>query len=273
MFPVILHIHPWQPLPELEDLGALHATGQGSGGPLPVAEAGPAAGGRKPAPDIGAAAHYQPIAAQAITASEPRPLFPVETPSSHAPDTFIPDEPEVVALVERAVTARDQEAFGALYDLYLTRIYRYLYFRAGSQPDAEDLAELVFLKAWEAIDRFRWQGRPFVAWLYRLAHNVLVDHLRQRRPIVSLTDDEHPLDLPSEAAAGELARQLDADVLARAISQLTVEQQEVIVLKFIEGLDNVQIALSMDKREGAIRALQLRALLSLRRILQTSSQS
>lgn len=243
--PVMLPRDACPTLSELEELGAL--------------------------PLSGAASHDQLIATQAITATKPTPLFPLKTPSSQAPDQFIPDEPEVVALVQRATT-RDQEAFGALYDLYLTRIFRYLYFRAGSQPEAEDLAELVFLKAWEAIDRFRWQGRPFVAWLYRLAHNVLVDHLRQRRITVSLTDDEHPLDLPSEAAAGEMARQLDADVLARAISQLTAEQQEVIVLKFIEGLDNVQIALSMNKREGAIRALQLRALLSLRRILQPSSQ-
>jgi RNA polymerase sigma-70 factor (ECF subfamily) len=173
-----------------------------------------------------------------------------------------------VALVDRAVASHDQAAFGDLYELFVDRVYRYLYFRTGSQAEAEDLTEQVFLKAWEAIGRFRWQGRPFIAWLYRLAHNALVDHVRARRPTLSLTNEDHPIELVSDDAAQELARSLDADVLARAIAELTEDQQQVIVMKFIDGLDNAQIAAALDKREGAIRALQLRALLSLRRVLE-----
>jgi RNA polymerase sigma-70 factor (ECF subfamily) len=191
-----------------------------------------------------------------------------ETEACQTPDTRIPDDPAVVALVDRAVATRDQAAFGALYDRFLGQVYRYLYYRTGSQAEAEDLTEQVFLKAWEAIDRFRWQGRPFLAWLYRLAHNVHVDHLRRRRQTISLNDDERPIDLASEAATAELAQRLDAEVLARAVRQLTPEQQQVIILKFMDGFDNAQIAQVMDKREGAIRALQLRALMSLRRILE-----
>ena len=196
-------------------------------------------------------------------------LSGVDTPP--APDNSTPDDPEVVALVNRAV-ARDPEAFGALYDRFLDRVYRYLYFRLRSQADAEDLTEQVFLRAWEAIGRFRWQGRPFLAWLYRLAHNLLVDHHRAQRPSSSLDDDERPLQLASTAAEGELSQALNASVLSGVIRQLTPEQQQVIVLKFIDGLDNAEISAILDKREGAIRALQLRALLSLRRLLEEQGE-
>ncbi len=183
-----------------------------------------------------------------------------------------PDDPTVVALVNRVVVSRDPNAFGELYDRYVERVYRYLYFRSGSHPEAEDLTEQVFLKAWEAIGRYRWQGRPFLAWLYRLAHNTHIDHVRTQKPTTSLNNDERPVELASNAAQVELARTLDADLLARALGQLTPEQQQVIVMKFIEGMDNEQIAASMDKREGAIRALQMRALMSLRRVLELQGE-
>jgi RNA polymerase sigma-70 factor (ECF subfamily) len=180
-----------------------------------------------------------------------------------------PDDPAVVALVDRVTSTRDANAFGELYDRFVERVYRYLYFRTGSQPEAEDLTEQVFLKAWEAIGRYRWQGRPFLAWLYRLAHNAHIDHVRTSKPVTSLNNDEHPIDVASTAASVELGRLLDADVLARALRQLTPEQQQVIIMKFIQGFDNEHIAELMDKREGAIRALQMRALMSLRRILDS----
>ncbi len=183
-----------------------------------------------------------------------------------------PDDPLVVALVNRVVVSRDANAFGELYDRYVERVYRYLYFRTGSHPEAEDLTEQVFLKAWEAIGRYRWQGRPFLAWLYRLAHNTHIDHVRTQKPTTSLNNDERPLELASHAAQVELARTLDADLLSRALGQLTPDQQQVIVMKFIEGMDNDQIAASMDKREGAIRALQMRALMSLRRVLELQGE-
>ena len=183
-----------------------------------------------------------------------------------------PDDPRVVQLVNRVVISKDPNAFGELYDRFVERVYRYLYFRTGSHPEAEDLTEQVFLKAWEAVGRYRWQGRPFVAWLYRLAHNSHIDHVRSQRPTTSLTNDERPLELASPAAAVELARALDADLLSRALGELTVDQQQVIVMKFIDGLDNEQIAQSMDKREGAIRALQMRALSSLRRVLESQGE-
>jgi RNA polymerase sigma-70 factor (ECF subfamily) len=173
-----------------------------------------------------------------------------------------------VALVNRVVVSRDPSAFGELYDVFVERVYRYLYFRTGNHPEAEDLTEQVFLKAWEAIERYRWQGRPFLAWLYRLAHNTHIDHVRSQKPTTSLNNEARPVELASVSAAVELTRTLDADLLAGALSELTPDQHQVIVMKFLEGLDNQQIAQSMNKREGAIRALQMRALMSLRRVLE-----
>ena len=170
------------------------------------------------------------------------------------------------------MASHDAPAFGELYDRFVERVYRYVYFRTGSHTEAEDLTEQVFLKAWEAIGRYRWQGRPFLAWLYRLAHNAHIDHVRSQRPTTSLTDDQRPLEIASNNAAVELGRALDAEVIAGALAELTVEQQQVIVMKFIEGMDNEQIAQCMDKREGAIRALQMRALMSMRRALERQGE-
>jgi len=184
-----------------------------------------------------------------------------------------PDDSYVVELVDRVVAVRDARAFGELYDRFVERVYRYVYFRTGSHTEAEDLTEQVFLKAWEAIGRYRWQGRPFLAWLYRLAHNAHIDHVRSQRPTTSLTNDQRPLDLASPSASVELGRTLDAEVIAGALAELTIDQQQVIVMKFIEGLDNERIAQLMDKREGAIRALQMRALMSMRRVLERQGES
>src|SRR6266496_691147 len=181
------------------------------------------------------------------------------------------DDPHVVALVGRAVR-RDQAAFAELYERFLDAVYRYVYFRTASRLDAEDVTEQVFLQAWAAIDRFRWQGKPFVAWLYTLAHNLVVDWRRRSHPTQSLDTDEHPIDLRSTTAERALTQSLDADLLAPAIRRLTPEQQQVITLKFVAGLDTAQVATVMNKREGTIRALQLRALQSLRRDLERQGE-
>jgi RNA polymerase sigma-70 factor, ECF subfamily len=189
-------------------------------------------------------------------------------PSAAAP---LPDEPEIVALVDRAVR-RDRQAFAELYDRFLTPVYRYLYYRTGVVADAEDLSEQVFLQAWAAVDRFRWVGKPFRSWLYTLAHHALVDHRRRARPTQSLDDADYPLDVPSPTALGEFSRWIDAELLAGAISRLTPDQQQVIVLKFVDGMDNGQIATLLNKREGTIRALQMRGLQRLRRDLERQGE-
>jgi RNA polymerase sigma-70 factor (ECF subfamily) len=169
-------------------------------------------------------------------------------------------------LAQRA-SQRDPDAFAALYNLYVEKIYKYVYYKVGDPCEAEDLCDQVFLKAWEAIGRYTWYGYPFSSWLYRLAHNLVVDHYRTRREILPLDDAllirEEPVD--PEAA---LARSLGAADLRRAIQRLTPEQRQVICFKFIEGYSNSEIAVMMQKKEGAIRALQYRALRSLQGILE-----
>ena len=180
---------------------------------------------------------------------------------------LVGDEPAIVTLVARA-GRRDQAAFAELYEQFLSPVYRYAFYRLGNRADAEDLAEQVFLQAWATIDRFRWQGKPFLAWLYALAHNLVIDGRRRMKPAQSLDHDEYPLDVESPGAARDMTDWMDAELLAPAICRLTPEQQQVINLKFIEGFDTAQVARLMDRREGTIRALQLRALQSLRRALE-----
>lgn len=170
---------------------------------------------------------------------------------------------EVADLVRRAIVG-DASAFGALYDRYLERVYRYVYYRVGSVEEAEDLSEEIFLKAWEAIGRYREQGVPFSAWLMRLAHNHVIDHFRTRRPTAPLADTL-PARTPDPEQAAE--RRLAAQAVLRAMQDLTSEQQQVLILRFIEELDHSEIAAIMGKNEGAVRALQFRGLSALRAAL------
>jgi RNA polymerase sigma-70 factor, ECF subfamily len=190
----------------------------------------------------------------------------------HSADPLAADDQRVIVLVGRAVQ-RDQAAFAELYDLYLDCVYRYVYYRTGNRHDAEDLSEQVFLQAWAAIERFRWQGKPFLAWLYAVAHNLVVDWRRRSMSNHSLDDGDNPIDLESVSATHAMSQWIDAELLARAIKSLTPDQQQVITLKFMDGFDTAAIAKIMDKREGTIRALQLRALQSLRRELERQGES
>jgi RNA polymerase sigma-70 factor (ECF subfamily) len=165
----------------------------------------------------------------------------------------------------------DAQALGAIYDQYEVRIYSYIYRRTGDQTLAEDLTGQVFLKMLEAIrNRKAWHS-SFSGWLYRIAHNVVIDFYRQRdhQQHVSL-DDEPSLpaldDDPVEAA--EL--KLDVEQLRNAIARLTDEQAEVISLRFLEGYSISEVAEMMNKTEGSIKALQYRAVANLRQLLQVA---
>jgi RNA polymerase sigma factor (sigma-70 family) len=181
------------------------------------------------------------------------------------------EDPEVVELVNRVERERDQDAFAELYQRYLDRVYRYLYYRTGRHEDAEDLTEHVFLQAWKGLPKFRWQGKPFQAWLYTLAHNALIDHRRSNVPASSLDDLDHPLQVPDDSTAPQQAQFMDTDMLARAVSRLPADQQQVIVLRFVDGHDTERVAKLLGKRLSFVRAQQFRALQSLRRVLERQS--
>lgn len=172
----------------------------------------------------------------------------------------------VADLVSRA-SQGSGEAFGQLYQIYVDRIYNYVYYKTGHSVDAEDLTEQVFIKAWEAIRRFRFEGKPFAAWLFKVARNVVIDHYRTRKNNTDLSEVIGAVAHDGDPEASAM-RRATGQVLMTAIRHLTDEQQQVILLKFVDGMDNTEISATMGKKEGAIRALQYRALLALQRILQ-----
>lgn len=166
--------------------------------------------------------------------------------------------------VELARTG-DPEAVGWLYERYFDRIYKYIYLKIGDATDAEDLTEQVFLKMIEAIHNFQWQGTTFAAWLYRIAHNQVVDTIRQhsRRPQTPL---EPVVDvLPSEKDDPYKQAELSDSVahLKEALGNLTELQAQVISLKFGMGLTNAEVAGILERTEGAVKALQYSALQNL----------
>ncbi len=162
----------------------------------------------------------------------------------------------------RLAKAGDAEAFGHLYETYLDRIYRYIYFRVTDEQTAEDLISQVFTKAWENLDRYQPSGRPFIAWLYTIAHNTVIDHYRTRKDTVAI---ENTISLASDAPSPheQVELHFEAENLRAALQTLTPEQQQVIVLKFISGMSTDEIAGQLKKSAGAIRALQMRALQAL----------
>ncbi len=173
-------------------------------------------------------------------------------------------------LVLRAAK-HDPEAFALLYDRFVDKIYKYIYYKVGTKSDAEDLTAQVFLKAWEAIGKYRVTEHPFSAWLYRIAHNLVVDYFRTRRDAVPIEEatrlEEKQADLDDLTEA-----HLTAETLQRAISRLTRDQQQVIILRFLEGYSTEQVAEIMGKGQGAVRTLQHRALAGLERVFRRGAE-
>ena len=186
-----------------------------------------------------------------------------EEKAQEAAKTVTYDQSESVRLVKRAVGG-DFEAFGELYNIYLDRIYRYVFYQVRDKMTAEDVTEEVFLKAWKAIKSCKGKEQTFSSWLYRIAHNQVIDNLRSQRKYLS-TEMETSAEVngPELEAEGKQERQ----EMLETISCLPQNQKQVIILKFIEGLDNQEIGKIMGKSQGAIRVLQMRALATLRQRL------
>lgn len=171
-----------------------------------------------------------------------------------------------IALVRRS-QAGDQDAFTCLYDAYIDRIYRYVYFRVADEQMAEDITSQVFLKVWEKLDTYQEGSSPFIAWLYRIAHNAVIDSYRTRKTYVPL-ENVSPAEISHEDGIDdELDLQVKSQQLRKALQDLTEEQQQVLILRFISELSTTQIAQQLGKQPGAIRALQMRALQRLARHL------
>src|SRR5580693_3507166 len=170
-----------------------------------------------------------------------------------------PSPEEMRALVARAQQA-DREALEELYLLHFDRIYSYLHLTVGNRHDAEDLTTQTFLKMLESIGKFRWQSAPFSAWLFRIAHNLSMDHFRASRRW-----PPEPHGSEERSAEEEALHAIGRQSMLELIDKLSPEQQQVLTLKFVFNFPNGDVATILEKTEGAIKSLQHRALASLQK--------
>ena len=178
----------------------------------------------------------------------------------------------VRALVDRAKQG-DRDALEELYLIHFDRIYGYLHVSVGNRPDAEDLTTQTFVKMLESIGKFRWQSAPFSAWLFRIAHNLAMDHFRaSKRWQPEEEVPEPPPDESTSAEAGAL-ESIGQKSMLELIEDLSAEQRQVLILKFVFNFSNAEAATILGKSEGAIMSLQHRALVSLQKQLETREAS
>ncbi|MCB0132667.1 MAG: sigma-70 family RNA polymerase sigma factor [Caldilineaceae bacterium] len=164
-------------------------------------------------------------------------------------------------------------ALSELYDRYETKIFTYIYRRTGEQALAEDLTAQVFLKMLEAIRKGNAWQTSFSGWLYRIAHNIVIDYYRRRERQSHVSIDEAPTLTATEHNPVQTAEMnMDVEQLQSAIQRLTDEQGQVVSLRFLDGYSIAEVAEMLDKTEGAIKALQYRAVASLRQILLIEQQ-
>jgi RNA polymerase sigma-70 factor (ECF subfamily) len=181
-----------------------------------------------------------------------------------------PDDPErsriagLVALAQQG----DGEAFGFVYDAYVDQVYRYLYYRVGSHAVAEDLTSETFLRALRRLDTFTYTGKDIGAWFTTIARNLVADHVKSSRFKLEVTTaDMLDADRADDGIEQEVLDRLQNAALLDAVRQLKPEQQECIVLRFLQGLNVAETAEVMRRSEGAVKQLQLRAVRALAKLL------
>jgi RNA polymerase sigma-70 factor, ECF subfamily len=181
-----------------------------------------------------------------------------------------PDSTEHIRrLVDRAQEG-ERDALEELYLLHFDRIYSYLHMSVGNRHDAEDLTTQTFLKMLEAIGRFRWRSAPFSAWLFRIAHNLAMDHFRSARRTQPEEEVPEPPGSEEASAEEEAMQSIGRQSMLELIDGLSPEQQQVLTLKFVFNFPNAEVATILGKTEGAIKSLQHRALVSLQKQLTRS---
>ena len=173
----------------------------------------------------------------------------------------------LIALVELA-RGGDTEAFGMLYDHYQASVYRFLYYRLGSVALAEDLMSETFFRALRSMGSFRWQGKDFGAWLMTIARNLTADHYKAGRTRLEYaTEDMSPHDSATDGPETEVLASLTNDALLTALKQLPAEQQECLVMRFLQGLSIAETAKVLGRSDGAVKQLQLRGVRNLAKLL------
>jgi RNA polymerase sigma-70 factor, ECF subfamily len=168
----------------------------------------------------------------------------------------------------RKAQQHDQQAFAELYEAYFDKIYRYIVIKIGDRTESEDMTQQVFLKALKSLPGYKWQDVPFSSWLYRIAHNQVVDHLRRSsiRQTVELTEEITPAD-PADNPQQHAEVSIDIEHLSQAARHLTKAQQEVLALRFSNDMPVADVARAMGRTEGAVKALQHSAVVALRKLM------
>ena len=172
-------------------------------------------------------------------------------------------------LVDRAIDG-DGNAFGRLYDMHVDRVYRHIYYRIGNNTDAEDLTQQAFIKAWQAIGRYKKTASPFLAWLIKISHNLVIDFYRSRKSEKHIDFDivaTEPETDPAYLAEAYFNRQ----EIRKAINKLNRDQQQVILMRFIEDFSYAEIAAALGKSEGATRVILHRGLAKLKTIMEKAT--
>jgi RNA polymerase sigma-70 factor (ECF subfamily) len=199
--------------------------------------------------------------AAASPGAEPRPAAPPPE------EVRTEDQLAVWELVRRA-QAGDPEGFGGLYDRYVDVVFRFLYHRVGDRATAEDFTSETFVRALRRIDSLSFQGRDVGAWLVTIARNIVLDHVKSSRYRLEVTtadmrDADQATDGPEEA----VLQRLTTTELMAGVAQLSEDQQECLSLRFLQGLSVAETAAAMGKKEGAVKALQHRAVRRLASLL------
>ena len=169
-------------------------------------------------------------------------------------------------IVQQAVDG-NQSAFTQIYDIYFNKIYRYIYVRLRKQAESEDLTQEVFIKALKAIGSYKIGKTPFASWLFRIAHNQVIDYVRKYAKNLETSLDEAPPTVGAEDPVAMIEQKFEIAELNMAMMELSPAQQEVISLRFIAELPIAEVAKILGKREGTVKALQFNGTASLRRLL------
>jgi len=169
-------------------------------------------------------------------------------------------------VVCRAVKG-DKGAFAQLYEDHFDKIYRYIYVRLRNQDEAEDLTQEVFVKALQAIGSYKWKNLPFASWLFRIAHNQIIDHVRKQGKVEKVDWDDN-ISLAEELDPGLIAeRELEVEDLLEKIRKLSPAQREVISLRFTAELSVAEVAGVLGKSPGTVKALQYNGIVALKKML------
>ncbi|MFC1847044.1 RNA polymerase sigma factor [Chloroflexota bacterium] len=173
---------------------------------------------------------------------------------------------DIELLIDGAVKGNADD-FGQLYDLCIERVYRHVYYRVGNTKDAEDLTQQVFINAWKAISRYKKTASPFIAWLMRISHNLVIDYYRKKKDTIYF-DYEWEIKDSYSNPERKTEEHFEQRQLRKVILRLPYKQQQVILMSFIEGFTYAEIAAALSKKEGTIRVILHRALKKMRQILE-----